>query len=129
MNIIEKLVADNSKDELLALVEEEDVEGNYSHSDNKDVIARAIAENRLGGPIDEEKEPVEEEEQLDPTDDSNEVVKFIGKNASFGVAGQSFSRQHPFAVFDADKAQHMFNTWPDKFRPASKKEVKDYYEV
>lgn len=129
MKMIDELAENNTKKELLEMAEEEGADANTGMT--KAEIAKAIVENQLGGAIDEDAEVTEdvEEEELDPFSEDSEVVRFTGRNASFNFGGKVFTKKSPFAVMTVQEADHAVRTWPNKFRPATKTEVADWYGV
>jgi hypothetical protein len=66
------------------------------------------------------KEPVKEDGPL-------HLVKFIGLNTTFQVGKFTFGVDHPFLAVPERIANHVFKTWPKLFRPATPKEVQEYY--
>lgn len=65
------------------------------------------------------------ERQLDDEDPTT-VIKMTRKNNSYEVRGYRFTRQHPYAVVSDDDAEYLIE-FGGGFRPASKKEILEFY--
>lgn len=125
MSRINDLVENNTKSELLAEAADLDLE--LSDSLTKKEIAEAIVRFEAGVSEDveiEEPKPVEKK-KVDPSD--LQLVKFTGQNAVLQVGEYSFTRENPFLAVPSRMAQHVYSTWPNKFRPATPTEVQEYY--
>jgi len=125
MSRIDDLVEGNTKSELLA--EAADLDLQVSDTLTKREIAEAIVRFETGVSEDveiEEPKPVEKK-TVDPNDLT--LVLFTGKNPVFQVGDYTFTRENPFLAVPSETADHAYNTWPTKFRPATPQEAKDFY--
>lgn len=125
MPTVEELVESNTKAELVELAEEYDL----STEGNKPEIAERIVKFELGVPetaVIEEPEPEPEPEPVDPSEMT--LIHFLGKALIFETHGQRFGRETPFRLVPDDVAEALFESYGHAmFRPASKKEVENYY--
>lgn len=125
MSYVNKLVQDNTKAELSEIAEDYGIDvGNK----NKAQLAEEIAKFELGVPKNVEVDLNKEPEAVEPVDTSDFVlVRFTGSNSTLQVGEFTFSRKNPFLAVPPRVAEHVYRTWPDKFRPASHVEVEDFY--
>lgn len=70
--------------------------------------------------------PLEEEEKEPEVDEeSSQVLKMTRKNGTYEIRGYKFTRQHPYAIVNDEDAEFLIET--GGFRPASKKEIQEFY--
>lgn len=125
MSYVNKLVEENTKAELAKLAEEYDIEVDRK---NKTQLAEEIVKFELGVPKEVEVDLTAKPEVVEEVDTSDHVlVRFTGSNATFQVGTHLFSRKNPFLAVPQSAAEHVYRTWPKKFRPASHVEVEDFY--
>jgi hypothetical protein len=125
MSYVNKLIEENTKAELAQVAEDYGIDVGRK---NKLQLAEEIVKFELGVPeeveIDLKAEPVEAK----PVDTSDHVlVRFTGSNATLQVGEYVFSRKNPFLAVPPRVAEHVYRTWPKKFRPASHVEVEQFY--
>lgn len=65
------------------------------------------------------------ERELDEEEPST-VIKMTRKNNSYEIRGYRFTQQHPYAVVSDDDAEYLIE-FGKGFRPASKKEILEFY--
>jgi hypothetical protein len=125
MSYVNKLIEDNTKAELSQIAEDYGIEVGRK---SKAQLAEEIVKFELGVPeevaIDVNAAPAETK----PIDTSDHVlVRFTGSNSTLQVGEYVFSRKNPFLAVPPRVAEHVYRTWPRKFRPASHVEVEDFY--
>lgn len=84
-------------------------------------------------PQEEPESPREQRSQIlaeahERFSNSQQLLKMVGKNASFEVLGFKFSQSHPFNFMSAKEAQDIIDFYPDKFRMASPREAEEFYK-
>lgn len=123
---IKELVDENSKDELVELAEEYELDT----SGNKPDIADRIARFEAGVPqkVEEEAkdEPVDEPVAEEPVEEPLVLVKMERLNASYTVGGVTFTQKNPYRVLPESRAFHLIEN-VDGFREANRREVENYY--
>jgi hypothetical protein len=70
-------------------------------------------------------EVLEEQDKVVEEDDELVLVKYVGTNAYRETFGKRFSREHPFALLPAGKANKLVER--KNFREATAKEAAGYY--
>jgi hypothetical protein len=125
MSYVEKLIQENTKAELSELAEDYGIEVGRK---SKAQLAEEIVKFELGVPqdtkIDAQVTPPAVKEV---NKDDFILVRFTGSNAGFQVGEHLFSRNNPFSAVPPSVADHVYRTWPTKFRPASHVEVEQFY--
>lgn len=125
MSYVNKLIEDNTKAELAQIAEDYGIDVARK---NKTQLAEEIAKFELGIPEEVEVDLNKEPEVVVPVDTSDFVlVRFTGSNATLQVGEYTFSRKNPFLAVPPRVAEHVYRTWPNKFRPASHVEVENFY--
>jgi hypothetical protein len=95
---------------------------------NKEQLADSIFRFESGVASEEvEIKPVEKKIEKKEDLSDLQLIKFTGTNSGFQVGEYSFTRKNPFLAVPARIASHAYRKWPQKFRPASPDEVKEYY--
>jgi hypothetical protein len=104
---------------------------------NKNDIIAALAEEGVTWAvysqtiknIEEEKEEIEVIPKFNPKQDLAEdtvLVRMTRANFRYDILGFTFTNEHPFVAMHKDKAQAIFDK-EEGFRPATPKEVQDFY--
>lgn len=125
MSYVQKLINENTRNDLATIAEDYGIDVGRK---NKQQIAEEIVKFELGVPEDAEVNTDVETTISQPEDTSDYVlVRFTGSNSGFQVGEFTFSRKNPFLAVPPATAEHVYRTWPDKFRPASHVEVEDFY--
>lgn len=123
MSQVENLVEANTKDELVALAEEYDLDS----SGNKADIAERIYKFEAGVPQEAViEEPVVEETAVED-DEEQTLVHFKGSTKWYEQGGYRFTSDKPFRLVSASVADVLFDSNPVLFAPASRKQVEEYY--
>jgi hypothetical protein len=79
--------------------------------------------------IEDEKEEIEILPKFNPKQDLAEdtvLVRMTRDNFRYDIIGFTFTKEHPFVAMHKDKAQAIFDK-EEGFRPATPKEVQDFY--
>jgi hypothetical protein len=79
--------------------------------------------------IEDEKEEIEILPKFNPKQDLAEdtvLVRMTRNNFRYDILGFTFTKEHPFVAMHKDKAQAIFDK-EEGFRPATPKEVQDFY--
>jgi hypothetical protein len=79
--------------------------------------------------IEDEKEEIEVLPKFNPKQDLAEdtvLVRMTRDNFRYDIIGFTFTKEHPFVAMHKDKAQAIFDK-EEGFRPATPKEVQDFY--
>lgn len=122
MSTVDNLVQANSKDELVAMAAEYELDTDGTKAE----LAERILKFEAGVPQETEvtePEPVEEPVSDGPTT----LVKFKGKSKWYEAGGVRFSSDKPFQVVPEDVADKLFDSYPELFVPASRKQVEEFY--
>lgn len=122
MSAVDNLVDSNSKAELVALAEEYELDTEGTKAD----IAERIVKFETGVPDTAVIEEPEPEPEPEPDSDVT-LVKYKGKSRWYEVGKRRFSVDKPFVVVPESVADDLFERFPDKFQPASRKEVQEFY--
>jgi len=125
MSYSQKLINENTRNDLAKIAEDYGIDVGRK---SKKEIVEEIVKFELGVP-EETKVDADAIADVDKNVDvSNYVlVRFTGSNSGFQVGDFTFSRKNPFLAVPPEIAEHVYKTWPDKFRPASHIEVEDFY--
>jgi hypothetical protein len=104
---------------------------------NKNDIIAALAEEGVTWAvyeqtikkIEDETEEIEILPKFNPKQDIAEdtvLVRMTRENFRYDIGGFTFTMEHPFIAMHKDKAQAIFDK-EEGFRPATPKEVQDFY--
>lgn len=104
---------------------------------NKNDIIAALAEEGVTWAvyqqtikkIEDDKEEIEVLPKFNPKQDLAEdtvLVRMTRENFRYDIIGFTFTKEHPFVAMHKDKAQAIFDK-EEGFRPATPKEVQDFY--
>ncbi|MCA1799836.1 MAG: SAP domain-containing protein [Actinobacteria bacterium] len=124
MPTVQELVDDNSKAELVELAEEYEL----STDGNKSDIAERIFKFETGVPATAEVSEPELEPEPEEVDEAElTLLRYAGKALIYETHGYRFGRETPFRLVKDEVAEKLFESAPKLFRPASKKEVENFY--
>lgn len=85
----------------------------YSREDAEELIAAAKEQER--------------NQALERFGTNKVLIRYTGTARSRHVLGYKWTREHPFAVVDADDAAELLDNRREEFRQATKDEAKEYY--
>ena len=66
------------------------------------------------------------EKKLDKNSDDVILIKMERSNIAYELYGVRFTKEHPYALVETETAQKIFEVG-EGFRPATPKELQDYY--
>ena len=125
MSYVQKLIEENTKAELAQIAEDYDIEVGRK---NKAQLAEEIVKFELGVPEEVEIDTnATLPEPKEVNKDDYVLVRFTGSNATLQVGEFLFSRKNPFLAVPPRVAEHVYRTWPKKFRPANHVEAEEFY--
>jgi len=123
MTAVDNLVQANSKDELVSLAAEYELDTTGTKAE----LAERIVKFETGVSPEAEISEPEPEPVDDTADEEQTLVKYTGKSRHFESHGQTFKADTPFKLVPDSVADALFDAYADLFRPASRKQVEEFY--